>query len=80
MTILLYFILGIAFYGLAMPILESIVSLIVTWFEYLKGKITLKMVQMQEKADKMSAPPEHAIGFEWFPDVEEEEEEWEDDE
>lgn len=80
MTILLYFILGIVFYGLTMPILESICALIVTFFEYLKGKLTVKMMKMQSEVDKMSEPPEHAIGFEWVADEEESEEEWEDDE
>lgn len=81
MTVLLYFILGIAFYGLVIPICESIVSLICTFFEYQKGKLSLKMVKLQMEIDKSSDKVDtYAIGFDTsdgitLEDLEEEEEE-----
>lgn len=64
MTILLCFILGIAFYGLAMPILESLTSLVATILEYHKGKYAVKLMKMQEElgcdCDKETT---YAIGF-----------------
>lgn len=61
---MLYFILGIVFYGFAIPIAESIVSLIVTFFEWLKGKLSVKMVKLQLEIDSAeNKESTYAIGF-----------------
>lgn len=84
MTILLCFILGIAFYGLVMPVLESIVAYIATYFEYKKGKYTLKLMKMQNELEcDCGKESTYAIGFDTsegitLEDLEEEEEDDED--
>lgn len=78
---MIYFILGIAFYGFAMPVVESMVSLICTWFEYLKTKIAVKMVKLQSEIESEGGTA-HAIGFDTSSGItlEEDDEDWEDEE
>lgn len=79
---LLYFILGIAFYGLVIPIAESIISLFCSYIEYLKGKIQVKMLKLQKEIEADDKEPIYAIGFDTSCGItlEDDDEEWEDDE
>lgn len=43
---LLYFILGILFIEVAIPVIESFVSLILTWIEVAKGKASLTITKI----------------------------------
>ena len=43
---LLYFILGILFVEVAIPVIESFVSLILTWIEVAKGKASLTITKL----------------------------------
>lgn len=60
---MIYFILGMLFYGAAIPVIESVISLICTYMEYLKGKLSVKMVKMQEEINGSEKETTYAIGF-----------------
>jgi len=62
-TELLYFILGIAFAEIALPVIESFISFICMKFELSKGKIQLQMVKIQQKIDNDEVERAPAIGF-----------------
>ena len=84
---LLYFILGILFVEVAIPIIDSFVSLILTWIEVAKGKASLTITKLSadiQKIQKESAQSDdtvahHVIGFA-LPDSTEDYEEEEEDE
>lgn len=84
---LLYFILGILFVEVAIPVIESFVSLILTWIEVAKGKASLTITKLSadiQKIQKESAVSEdtvapRVIGF-TLPDTTEDYEEEEEDE
>lgn len=84
---LLYFILGILFVEVAIPVIESFVSLILTWIEVAKGKASLTITKLSadiQKIQKESALPDdttahRVIGF-TLPDSTEDYEEEEEDE
>lgn len=64
---LLYFILGILFYAIVIPLIESLVVLIATFIEVIKGKLTVKITQsnvkIQQLTDGYENSPKNAIGF-----------------
>ena len=62
-TELLYFILGIAFAEIALPVIESFISFICMKFELSKGKIQLQMMKMQQEIDNDEIERAPAIGF-----------------
>ena len=84
---LLYFILGILFVEIAIPVIESFVSLILTWIEVAKGKASLTITKLSadiQKIQKESALSDdttahRVIGF-TLPDSTEDYEEEEEDE
>ena len=84
---LLYFILGILFVEIVIPVIESFVSLILTWIEAAKGKASLTITKLSadiQKIQKESAVSEdtvapRVIGF-TLPDTTEDYEEEEEDE
>ena len=62
----LYFILGILFIEVVIPIVEALVTLILTWIEVAKGKSSLTIAQLSADVAKLTEPeepPRHAIGF-----------------
>ena len=68
------FILGILFATYALPLLDSIVSLISTWLESLKGKSTLTIAKYNKKVVELEDDsPKQAIGFA-IPDLQSEDE------
>lgn len=84
---LLYFILGILFIEVAIPIIESFVSLILSWIEVAKGKASLIIAKLSadiQKIQKENAllddtTVHRVIGF-TLPDSAEDYEEEEEDE
>lgn len=84
---LLYFILGILFVEVATPVIESLVSLILTWIEVAEGKASLAITKLSadiQKIQKENALSDdttvhHVIGF-TLPDSAEDYEEEEEDE
>lgn len=84
---LLYFILGILFVEIATPVIESLVSLILTWIEVAEGKASLAITKLSadiQKIQKENALSDdttvhHVIGF-TLPDSAEDYEEEEEDE
>ena len=84
---LLYFILGILFIEVAIPVVESFVSLILSWIEVAKGKASLKITKLSadiQKIQKENARSDdttvhRVIGF-TLPDSAEDYEEEEEDE
>lgn len=84
---LLYFILGILFVEVATPVIESLVSLILTWIEVAEGKASLAITKLSadiQKIQKENALSDdttvhRVIGF-TLPDSAEDYEEEEEDE
>ena len=84
---LLYFIIGILFVEVATPVIESLVSLILTWIEVAEGKASLAITKLSadiQKIQKENALSDdttvhHVIGF-TLPDSAEDYEEEEEDE
>lgn len=76
--ILLYFLLGVLTYSFVIPIVEQIVSVLLTSLELVKGKLTLKITevncQIKKAQESESESKTHAIGF-CAPFYEEEDEE-----
>lgn len=83
----LYFILGILFVEVAAPVIESLVSLILTWIEVAEGKASLAITKLSadiQKIQKENALSDdttahRVIGF-TLPDSTEDYEEEEEDE
>lgn len=78
MNIFIFFLLGILFAGVISPILEEIVTLILSIIEVAKGKCSLKLAKISKEIDNLrqSTTNSSAIGF----IVSEEEEEEDNDE
>ena len=59
--------MGIIFISFIYPVLESTISLYLTWIEYLKGILTVKITRLQVEIQKMAEPvddePARVIGF-----------------
>lgn len=66
---LLYFILGVLFIEIGIPIIEAIVTLILTWIEVAKGSASLKITKMSADITKIQEgleedkTPKRLIGF-----------------
>lgn len=81
----LYFILGVLFIEVGIPIVEAIVTLILTWIEVVKGSASLKITKMSADITKIQEgleedkTPKSRIGFQ-VPVAEEIYEEEEEDE
>lgn len=82
---LLYFILGVLFIEVGIPIIEAIVTLILTWIKVAKGSASLKITKMSADITKIQEgleedkTPKRLIGFQ-VPVAEEIYEEEEEDE
>ena len=85
----LYFILGILFVEVATPVIESLVSLILSWIEVAKGKASLKISQLSLETAKLKKKAledyevdikKNVIGFVLPEDDENDQEDEEDDE
>ena len=62
----LYFILGILFIEVVIPIVEALVNLILTLIEVAKGKSSFTIAQLSADIAKINEPekqPQRAIGF-----------------
>ena len=62
----LYFILGILFIEVVIPIVEALVNLILAWIEVAKGKSSFTIAQLSADIAKINEPekqPQRAIGF-----------------
>lgn len=70
---LLFFICGVAFAEWIIPVIDSIVSLFVTYVETKKGRCAVTIAKLQNTLEN---PPEKspAIGFEWVSEEEGDEE------
>ena len=61
-----YFILGILFVTVFMPILEQITQIILTLLELVKGKLMIPITKINNTINKMGEeeiPKSHPIGF-----------------
>lgn len=77
MLILLYFILGVSFAVLGLPVLESIAILICSLLEIPKGKCALKVAEYNQQISKLGDEDEvpiRTIGFNISSDNEEKDE------
>ena len=65
MNIFIFFLLGILFAGIISPILEEIVTLILSIIEVAKGKCSLKLAKISKEIDniRQSTNNSSAIGF-----------------
>ena len=62
----LYFILGVLFIEVVIPIVEALVTLILTWIEVAKGKSSFTIAQLSAdiaKINEPEEPPHRVIGF-----------------
>ena len=62
----LYFILGVLFIEVVIPIVEALVTLILSWIEVAKGKSSFTIAQLSAEIAKINEPekqPQRAIGF-----------------
>lgn len=64
---LIFFILGIIFIELIIPVIEALTIVIVTALEVAKGKLNMIIsnynIQIQKMADELEPENTHAIGF-----------------
>ena len=67
MLALIYFILGILFIQIALPILSSFTDLLLTWIEVKKLKLSIKAQEFNQQIALGEAPPAHQIGFTYTP-------------
>ena len=67
MLALIYFILGILFIQIALPILSSFTDLLLTWIEVKKLKLSAKAQEINQQIAIREAPPAHQIGFTYTP-------------
>ena len=74
---IIYFILGILFYMIIIPILETLTTLFATSLEIPKGKLSLKITKLNDELSKVGDEPQvtHAIGFRYEPEEDFEKEE-----
>lgn len=63
MKILIYFIFGILFYELVLPILEGLAGIILTKCEVHKGRMSEEIAEINQRIQNGKEPPRHAIGF-----------------
>lgn len=77
MNFLIYFVLGILFVEIILPILEQLSAVLVSWLEVTKGKATVHITRMNDEIQKMGLPETstHVIGFHIPQDEEEEDDE-----
>ena len=79
---LIFFILGIIFIELIIPVIEALTIVIVTALEVAKGKLNMTIsnynIQIQKMAEELEPENTHAIGFvvQNNEPEEEEEDEW----
>ena len=79
---LIFFILGIIFIELIIPVIEDLTIVIVTALEVAKGKLNMTIsnynIQIQKMAEELEPENTHAIGFvvQNNEPEEEEEDEW----
>ena len=73
MLALIYFILGILFIQIVLPILSSFTDLLLTWVEVKKLKLSIKAQEINQQIALGEAPPAHQIGFTYTPQEEEDE-------
>ena len=79
---ILTFIFGIIFIAFLYPIGDSLVSLLTTFLELVKGKLTLKIAEYNSQIEKLATDAKtsvHAVGFA-IPNIEEEEDDEDEDE
>jgi len=62
---LLYFILGVLSYAVALPVIEALVTLLVTSLEIPKGKVSLKIAKLNKELSEVGEEKHqtYAIGF-----------------
>lgn len=64
---LMFFILGIIFIELIIPVIEALTIVIVTALEVVKGKLNMTIsnynIQIQKMAEELEPENTHAIGF-----------------
>ncbi len=64
---LIFFILGIIFIELIIPVIEALTIVIVTALEVVKGKLNMTIsnynIQIQKMAEELEPENTHAIGF-----------------
>ena len=62
---LLYFILGVLSYAVALPVIEALVALLVTSLEIPKGKVSLKIANLNKELSEVGEEKHqtYAIGF-----------------
>lgn len=60
---LLYFILGIIFIQIIMPIAGSLTDWLLTYIEVQKLKLSVKVSDYNQEIAQREAPPAHQIGF-----------------
>ena len=64
---LIFFILGIIFIELIIPVIEALTIVIVTALEVAKGKLNMTIsnynIQIQKMAEELEPENSHAIGF-----------------
>ena len=62
---LLYFILGVLSYAVALPVIEALVTLLVTSLEIPKGKVSLKIANLNKELSEVGEEKHqtYAIGF-----------------
>lgn len=62
---LLYFILGVLSYAVALPVIEALVTLLVTSLEIPKGKVSLKIAKLNKELSEVGEEKRqtYAIGF-----------------
>ena len=53
MNFLIYFVLGILFVEIILPILEQLSAVLVSWLEVVKGKATVHITRMNDEIQKM---------------------------
>ena len=69
---LIYFLLGIVFIQVVLPILTSATDFILTWLEVRKLSLSVKAAEYNNEIILKEAPPAHQIGFTYTPQEEEE--------
>ena len=76
MLYFIFFILGVAFTQYIAPLLNSLVEIILTKLEVIKGKYALQATETTLKIEKLvndneeSGPQQPAIGFQYVPEEE----------
>lgn len=81
---LLFFILGILFVNFINPVIEELCNLFLTIIETKKGEYAIKIADynkkvLEIKGEDEEKEPLHVMGFQWTPEDEDDEEEYEED-